>query len=126
MPELTITSPHLMSTPESNPTYLPYASLCQSRPYPYAIVDFIPPVRDSVFGLRSLTENGNNKFDVSCNSLFLILCGLRPRVFFTYFLMVERYSYIDICTSYVLVPPVLHTPIFNRTQGTVIVLLWFA
>jgi hypothetical protein len=35
--------------------------------------------------------------------------------------MLERY--IDICTSYVLAPLVLHTPIFNRTPGTVIVLL---
>jgi hypothetical protein len=31
MPDLTITSP--MSTPESTPTHLPWATLCQSRLY---------------------------------------------------------------------------------------------
>ncbi len=35
-----ITSP--MSTPESTPTYLPWATLCQSRPQPYARVDINP------------------------------------------------------------------------------------
>ncbi len=34
MPELT--------TPESIPTHLPWATLCQSRPLPYARVNFIP------------------------------------------------------------------------------------
>jgi hypothetical protein len=33
---------HLMLTPESTPTHVPRATLCQSRPYPYARVDFIP------------------------------------------------------------------------------------
>ncbi len=31
-----------MSTPESTSTHLPWATLCQSRPLPYARVDFIP------------------------------------------------------------------------------------
>jgi hypothetical protein len=31
-----------MSTPESTPTHLPWATLCQSRPQPYARVDYIP------------------------------------------------------------------------------------
>jgi hypothetical protein len=38
MPEMT----HLMSTPEPTPTHGPWATLCQSRPQPYARVDFIP------------------------------------------------------------------------------------
>jgi hypothetical protein len=36
-----------MSTPESTPTHLPWATLCQSRLY--------PPVRDFGFGLRTQT-----------------------------------------------------------------------
>jgi hypothetical protein len=31
-----------MSTPESTPTHLPWVTLCQNRPYPYARVEFIP------------------------------------------------------------------------------------
>jgi hypothetical protein len=42
MPELTVTSPHLMSTPEPSPTHLQWATLCQSRPNPVPRVDFIP------------------------------------------------------------------------------------
>ncbi len=41
MPELTITLPY--AAPESTPTHLPWAILCQSQLY--------PPVRDFGFGL---------------------------------------------------------------------------
>ncbi len=41
VPELTITSPYVHSI-ESTPKHLPLATLCQSRPYPCARVDFIP------------------------------------------------------------------------------------
>ncbi len=48
MPELTITSPYVHSSPESTPAHLPWAcnSICQSRLY--------PPVRDFGFGLTFL------------------------------------------------------------------------
>jgi hypothetical protein len=37
MPELTIISPHLMSTPDSTPTHLPWATQCQSRLYGFGL-----------------------------------------------------------------------------------------
>ncbi len=52
-----------MSTPESTPTHVPRATRCQSRPSPYARVDFISPVRDIGFGLwfDSLPGGDTNK-----------------------------------------------------------------
>ncbi len=44
-----------MSTPESTPTHLPWATLWKSRPEPYAGVDFIPLVG---FGLCSQDCHG--------------------------------------------------------------------
>jgi hypothetical protein len=40
-----------MSTPESTPTRLPWATLYHSRPKPYARVDFVLAVRDFGSGL---------------------------------------------------------------------------
>jgi hypothetical protein len=75
----------------------------------YARVDLIPMSESTLYpqsGTRFLASGHSLKMgriNSTCHVtlFFLILCGLRPRVFFTYFLMVERCSYIDICTSYV-------------------------
>jgi hypothetical protein len=52
-----------MSTPESTPTHLPSATLCQSpeSTLPYARVDFIP-VKDFGFGLRNEPEKRKESF----------------------------------------------------------------
>jgi hypothetical protein len=42
-----------MSSPESTPTHLPWATLCQSQLY--------PPVRDFEFGLRRMIYRKPNK-----------------------------------------------------------------
>ncbi len=47
----------LMSTSESTPTHLPWATVCQSRHWPYARVDFIPQgTLDLALGNNSVTR----------------------------------------------------------------------
>jgi hypothetical protein len=48
-----------MSTPESTPTHLPTATLCQSQPQPYARVDFIP--QSGTLDLASGNVEGEGK-----------------------------------------------------------------
>jgi hypothetical protein len=60
-----------MSTPEPTPTDGPWATLCQSRPQPYARVDFIPQLGTKNFASGVLylvvLEHGEN-YTVRLNS----------------------------------------------------------
>jgi hypothetical protein len=117
MPELTI--PYLISTTESTPTHLPLATLCQSRPSPYARVDFtVSPSQGlkiwTLFCMYWCIHGGNSELEET--HLFLSRC---IRLLLSLTLLIS-YSFFSLCSW---CSPFLHIvcfPLIFSTQSNVL------